>query len=69
MSEPYTAMVFELIEILVPLDRTGDIFGKLQASSEYMDAHGKFVYEEETYMDHFDSREILVNKIGALLEE
>ncbi len=62
-------MALGLVESLAPSDRVQKIFQDLRATPEYMDAHGKFVYEEETYTDHFDSRNILANKIKELLEE
>lgn len=64
----YMQLVSNIIARLVPdkLQRH-DVLRHLQGTDDYMDAHGKFIYEEETGMDHTDSKAIIENKIQELI--
>ena len=64
----YSVMVEEILNTVL-VDKRQDVRVHLEASNEYMDAHGLFEYEEETGADHFNSRAIIVEKVKEILDD
>ena len=56
----YSLMVLELIRSVATNEHeVHEIYQHIIATDEYMDAHGRYVYETDNGLDHSESKRIL----------